>query len=128
MGPMGGAAMKCSFVTCAGALMLLVAGTALAHHSPILFDRSRKLTLVGTIAEFAWINPHASIQLDVPKPGGPPERWGVEMNSRNTLVKDGWKSTLVKTGDKVTIVVYHLRSRALRVMLVSVKLAGGAWW
>jgi hypothetical protein len=117
--------MKRSFVTCAGALMLLVAGTALAHHSPILFDRSRKITLVGTIAEFAWMNPHASIQIDVPKPGGPPERWGVEMNSRNNLVKDGWKSTLVKTGDKVTIVVYPLRSGARSGIFVSMKLADG---
>jgi hypothetical protein len=117
--------MKRSFVTCAGALMLLVAGTALAHHSPILFDRTKKVTLSGTVAEFAWMNPHASIQLDVPRPGGPAERWGVEMNSPNNLVKDGWKSTLIKTGDKVTIIVYPLRSGEHGGIFVSVKLADG---
>ena len=117
--------MKRSFVTCASALMLLVAGTALAHHSPILFDRTKKVALSGTVAEFAWMNPHASIQLDVPKPGGPAERWGVEMNSPNNLVKDGWKSTLIKAGDKVTIVVYPLRSGEHGGIFVSVKLADG---
>ena len=117
--------MQRSFVTCASALMLLVAGTAIAHHSPILFDRTKKVALSGTVAEFAWTNPHASIQLDVPKPGGPPERWGVEMNSPNNLVKDGWKSTLLKTGDNVTIVVYPLRSGEHGGIFVSVKLADG---
>jgi hypothetical protein len=117
--------MKRSFETCASALMLLVAGTALAHHSPILFDRTKKVALSGTVAEFAWMNPHASIQLDVPKPGGPAERWGVEMNSPNNLVKDGWKSTLIKSGDKVTIVVYPLRSGEHGGIFVSMKLADG---
>ena len=32
------------------------------------------------------------------------------MNSPNNLVKDGWKSTLVKVGDTVTIVVNPLRT------------------
>src|SRR6476659_3762788 len=100
--------MNRSFVICASALMLLVAGTALAHHSPILFDRTKKVVLSGTVAEFAWTNPHASIQLDVPKRGGPPERWGVQMNSPNHLMKDGWHSTLIRAGDKVTIVAYPL--------------------
>src|SRR3954465_3437860 len=96
--------MKRSFVTCASALMLLVAGTALAHHSPILFDRTKKVALSGTVAEFAWMNPHASIQIDVTSPEEIKGRWGVEMNSPNNLVKDGWKSTLLKTGDRVTVV------------------------
>jgi hypothetical protein len=117
--------MKRSFVACASALMLLVAGTVLAHHSPILFDRTKKVTLSGTVAEFTWMNPHASIQIDVPRPGGPAERWGIEMNSPNNLAKDGWKSTLIKTGDKVTIVVYPLRSGEHGGIFVSVKLADG---
>jgi len=117
--------MKRSFVICAGALMLLVAGTALAHHSPILFDRTKKVTLSGSVVEFAWTNPHASIQLDVPNASGVKERWGVEMNSPNNLVKDGWKSTSVKAGDKVTVVVNPLRSGEHGGIFVSIKLADG---
>ena len=33
---------------------------------PVMFDRTVTKTLVGTVVEFAWTNPHASIQLDVP--------------------------------------------------------------
>ena len=117
--------MQRSFVACASALMLLEAGTAIAHHSPILFDRTKKVALSGTVAEFAWMTPHSSIQLDVPKPGGPAERWGVEMNSPNNLAKDGWTSTLIKAGDKVTIVVYPLTSGEHGGIFVSMKLADG---
>ena len=106
-------------------LVFLSGELALAHHSPILFDRGKRLTLSGTVAEFAWMNPHASIQLDVPSPSGGVDRWGVEMNSPNNLVKEGWKSTLLKTGDKVTVIVHPLRSGEPGGIFVSVKLADG---
>src|SRR5262245_50872070 len=47
--------------------MVALAG---AHHSPVMFDRTVTKTLVGTVVEFAWTNPHASIQLDVPNEKG----------------------------------------------------------
>ena len=62
--------MKRLFVTAARGLILLVAGTAVAHHSPILFDRTKKVTVTGIVREFAWTNPHASVQLDVTAPSG----------------------------------------------------------
>ena len=117
--------MKRSIVMCAGALMLLVAGSAMAHHAPILFDRSKRVTITGTVAEFAWMNPHASIQLEVTTPPELKGRWGVEMNSPNNLVKDGWKSTLVKAGDTVTVVVNPLRTGEHGGIFVSIKLADG---
>src|SRR5712691_318744 len=92
-------------VTGAAAWVLLAAGSVLAHHSPVMFDRAKKQTLTGTVKEFSWVNPHASIQLDVRNPQGATEVWGVEMNSPNNLVKQGWKSNIVKAGDKVSIVI-----------------------
>ncbi len=117
--------MNRSSIVVVSAVLLLVAGSAAAHHSPILFDRTKKVTLAGTVAEFAWMNPHASIQLDVPNGSGGVDRWGVEMNSPNNLVKDGWKSTLLKAGDKVTVVVNPLRSGERGGIFVSIKLADG---
>jgi hypothetical protein len=117
--------MKISFVTCVSALVLLAAGSAAAHHSPIVFDRTKKVTLVGTVKEFAWTNPHSSIQLQVPNEKGGVDTWGVEMNSPNNLVRQGWKSTLLKAGDKVSIVVNPLRSGEKGGMFVSIKFADG---
>ena len=111
----------------AGALVLLVAGSAVAHHSPVMFDRTKKVTIVGTVKEFAWTNPHASIQLDVPNAQGVNEVWGVEMNSPNNLVKQGWKSNIVKFGDKVSVVINPLRSAGEHGgIFVSIKLPNGA--
>ena len=125
MAPLGNTVMKRSLVTCAAVLMALVAGTVAAHHAPILFDRTKKVALSGTVAEFAWMNPHASIQIDVTSPEEFKGRWGVEMNSPNNLVKDGWKSTLLKTGDKVTVVVNPLRTGEHGGIFVSIKLTDG---
>jgi hypothetical protein len=119
--------MKKLFVTGAGVLALLVAGTAAAHHSPVMFDRTKKVTLVGTVKEFAWTNPHASIQLNVPNAQGVIEVWGVEMNSPNNLVKQGWKSNIIKFGDKVSVVINPLRSAGEHGgIFVSIKLPNGS--
>ena len=96
-----------------------------AHHSPVMFDRSVRKTLVGTVVEFAWMNPHASIQLDVPNEGGGIDRWGVELGSPNSMVRNGWRSSLLKPGDKVTVVVNPLKSGELGGIFVSITLADG---
>ena len=41
------------------AIVLLAATPAFAHHSPVMFDRSKKQTITGTVKEFVWTNPHA---------------------------------------------------------------------
>jgi hypothetical protein len=117
--------MRKLFVSGAGALVLLVAVSAAAHHSPVMFDRAKKQTLVGTVKEFSWVNPHASIQLSVPNVRGVAETWGVEMNSPNNLVKQGWKSNIIKTGDKVSVVINPLRTGEHGGAFVSIKLPDG---
>ena len=117
--------MKKSVVTCVGALVLLIAGSAAAHHSPVLFDRATKLTVTGTVKEFAWMNPHASIQIEVTNAEGKIDIWSVEMNSPNNLVRLGWKSTIVKAGDKVSVVVNPLRDGEHGGAFVAIKLADG---
>src|SRR5438874_13650802 len=118
--------MKKLVVTGAAVWVLLVAGSVFAHHSPVMFDRSKKQTITGTVKEFVWTNPHASIQVEVPKAqGGGTEIWGVEMNSPNNLVKQGWKSTILKGGDKVSVVGNPLRAGEHGVLFLSIKLPDG---
>jgi hypothetical protein len=100
------------------------AGSLLAHHSPVMFDRTVRKTLVGTVVEFTWTNPHSSITLDVPSANGT-ERWGVEMGSPNSMARAGWRSTLLKAGDKVTVVVNPLKSGEPGGIFVSITLADG---
>jgi len=117
--------MKKLTIAVAAVWVLLAAGSVLAHHSPVMFDRSKKQTINGTVKEFIWTNPHASIQVDVVNAQGVSETWGVEMNSPNNLVKQGWKSTILKGGDKVSVVGNPLRAGEHGLLFLSIKLPDG---
>ena len=81
-----------------------------AHHSFAMFDRDKEVTLAGTVREFQWTNPHAFIEMDVPDDkGSTAEKWSVEMNSPNNLTRQGWKSSMLKAGDKVSVTMNPLR-------------------
>jgi hypothetical protein len=96
-----------------------------AHHSPAAFDRTKQVTLVGTVKEFRWQNPHGWIEVLVPNEKGEEVLWGVELTSPTFLVKSGWKSNTVKAGDKVTIVGNPVKSGEPAAIFVSVTLADG---
>jgi hypothetical protein len=106
-------------------LAFALASATAAHHSPVMFDRSIAKTLVGTVVEFTWTNPHASIQLDVPNEGGSVDRWGVELGSPQSMARNGWRSNIIKPGDKVTVVVNPLKSGEFGGIFVSITLADG---
>jgi len=106
-------------------IAVFFAGASLAaHHSPVMFDMTKTQTLEGTVVEFAWTNPHSSIQLDVQTANGV-ERWGVEMGSPNSMVKGGWRNNSVKPGDKVTVAVHPLKSGEHGGIFMSITLADG---
>jgi hypothetical protein len=102
--------MKPFLSTCLAASLATVAGLAVAHHSGAMFDSGRTQTLVGTITEFNWVNPHSSIKVEVKGADGKPVIWAIEMNTPQNLVRDGWKRTTIKAGDKVTMVVHPMRN------------------
>ena len=117
--------MRTSLALCLSAILLLASGAASAHHTSAMFDRDKQVKLAGTVAQFNWTNPHSSIALDVPNSSGGMDRWAVECNSPNDLVRGGWKSTSLKPGDKVTLVLNPLRNGAKGGRFVSVTLANG---
>lgn len=87
---------------------------ALAHHSTAAFDNGRVVKLEGTITQFRWINPHASIKIDAKSEGDDPDGiWTVEMTAPNVLINQGWTRTALKVGDKVTMYVNPLRTQVV---------------
>jgi Family of unknown function (DUF6152) len=89
-----------------GLFMSLLSIPAFGHHSFAMFDHDKQVTLVGTVKEFQWTNPHCWIQLLVASADGTPLEWGIELDSPRSLVRTGWGPQLVKVGDKITVVVY----------------------
>ena len=117
--------MRMSIAACVGITMMLTVASVRAHHAPVMFDRAVKVELVGTVVEFAWTNPHSSIQLNVPNASGGTDHWGVEMGSPNSMVRNGWKSNILKAGDTVTVTINPLRSGEHGGAFVSIKLPDG---
>lgn len=107
------------------AALMLTAVPASAHHSAAMFDRTKTVKLVGTVVQFGWTNPHSWISVDVPNDKGGTDRWSVECNSPNNLARMGWKSTSLKPGDKVTILIHPLRNGDKGGSFMSATLADG---
>jgi Family of unknown function (DUF6152) len=108
-------------------LALCVGIAAQAHHSFAMFDQTQKVTIKGTVSDFQWTNPHAFIHVNVPAADGKAEVWEIELNSPNNLKRQGWKSTSVKTGDKVTLITNPLRDMSEHKggLFISLTLADG---
>jgi hypothetical protein len=117
--------MKAAFTRTLAALAVTASCAAFSHHSFAMFDQTRQVALKGTVREFQWTNPHAFIQVDVTNEAGGSEMWSVEMNSPNNLRRQGWKSNLLKPGDKVTVVTNPLRDGKKGGLFVSVTLPDG---
>jgi hypothetical protein len=110
---------------CLMALAVGYGSGAAAHHSFAMFDQSKALPLKGTVHDFQWTNPHAFIDVDVQNPQGSIELWKVELNSPNNLKRQGWKSSQMKPGDKVTVVIRPLRDGSKGGLFLSVTLPDG---
>ena len=92
------------------ACIALLSMPVMAHHSTAAFDNTKVIRIEGTITQFRWINPHASIKLEGDASEGPDGLWTVEMTAPNSLLLDGWKRTSLKPGDKVTMFVNPLKN------------------
>ena len=103
---------KISAFGAAAAVAITIAVPVAAHHSTAAFDNSRVVKIEGTIKQFRWINPHASIKIDGTTEGDDPDGlWTVEMTAPNVLINEGWTRTALKEGDKVTMFVNPLRNK-----------------
>jgi hypothetical protein len=106
-------------------IALLAAIPAWAHHSMAGFDRKKTVMIVGTVKEFKWANPHSWIALEVPDGKGGVTDWNVEMTSPAVLIRAGWKSSVMKPSDKVTVMCHPQVSGEPGCIFVSVTLADG---
>ena len=92
------------FVLTAVAGLAAAAVPALAHHSfAAEFDRSKPVTLTGTVTKVEWANPHARFYIDVKDENGKVNNWDFELSSPNGLMRRGWTRNSLKIGDVVTV-------------------------
>ena len=117
--------MKATTMALMFSVALTAAAPAIAHHSFAPFDRTKEVTLTGTVTEFQWTNPHAWIQVAVKDDQGRETNWGIECGSANMMARTGWKKTTLKAGDAVVAIVNPLRDGRPNGGLVTITLPDG---
>jgi hypothetical protein len=117
--------MKRTGCIVAGAALAAIASPVLAHHSFAMFDRSKAISMTGTVREYEWTNPHVWIHMMAPDLQGTEREWSFEMQSVQQDSAAGWRPDSVKPGDKVTIEFYPLKDGTRGGQLMSATLANG---
>ena len=103
--------------TLTAATLLSISQPAFSHHSFAVFDLDHPIELSGTVQAFKFTSPHAFIVLEVKDSHGVATIWTLEGASPSTLIRDGWSSQTLKSGDQIILSVDPLRSGS----------PGGAW-
>lgn len=83
--------------------LLLAVSPVSAHHGIANFNLNIDLTIEGTIADIALINPHSWIYVDVPNDDGGTTEWKCELRGGTVLRRSGWSRDMFEIGSEVTI-------------------------
>ena len=79
---------------------VMAASPLLAHHDwPV--DRTKLITVTGTVIAYIWADPHVMIALDV-QANGTIEKWKVGGSSKKNSAVNGWDKHTLKPGDVIT--------------------------
>jgi hypothetical protein len=73
-------------------------GLLFAHHSISWAERD-ETTIIGTVVEFNFTNPHAMMVVQA-KDG---QKWNIESSSPARLRRAGWNRNTVKAGDQIVV-------------------------
>lgn len=90
--------------------IFLVGSTAVAHHSVTAnFDTGRTIEVRGTVVDFNYVSPHASLVIDgIAYEGGEPlddsiSRWEIESSAVKGLAARGIRADTFQPGDQIMV-------------------------
>ena len=105
--------------------VLLVATSALAHHSNSAFDGDKVMVLTGTVTEWKWTNPHVWIILSVDDATAARCSGRLRACTPGQLVRTGWSRTILKAGDTITVDFSPAKDGSRTGLLTRVRRADG---
>jgi ABC-type transport system substrate-binding protein len=92
---------------------LATPSVAAAHHSAAAtYDATQSIPITGTVATFAWRNPHSHLYIAVTDGPYKGKEYVIELSSPVVLADEGWSRTTFKAGDRVTVYVNPSRAGA----------------
>jgi hypothetical protein len=94
-------------------LTVLAVAPAGAHHSPAAYDMQAEVTVVGTVADYDWGNPH--VYVSVSEDGGG-RTWVIEGLPSTAMKQYGWSPQTLALGERVVVMGNPGRNAARSVM------------
>ena len=114
------------FVVAAGVALIAAAVPNYDHHSfAAEFDRSKTITVTGSVTKLEWTNPHARVYVDGKDETGKQQVWDFELGPPNGLMRNGWNRNSLQPGHKVTVEGFRSKTSTVVANARSVKLADG---
>ena len=104
-----------------------VAATAWAHHSAVQFDFGKSATYTGVVKDFAAINPHMRLVVELKDAKGT-RTVRFEGHSTNNMYRNGYRKGMIKVGDTVTVSAAPLRNGDMGGYVIGVKLSDGTFF
>jgi len=94
---------------CGAAAFVLAPLAAYAHHSGVMFEDKKEVTLTGVVKEFQYTNPHSWLLVDVTGADGTVTTWGFEAEGPSTLMRNKVRPSDLKPGTKLTITGHPMK-------------------
>ena len=92
-----------------GMCLLALAAPSFAHHSGVMFDDQKEVTVTGVVKEFQYTNPHSWLLVDVTNADGSVTTWGFEAEGPSTLTRAGIRKSDFAPGTKLTITGHPMK-------------------
>jgi hypothetical protein len=113
--------MRAKFLTSFLTLGLGATGAAFAHHSQIEFnlDPAAIETIVGTVTQYDFVNPHVYVYLETETADGATALWELEASSTPNLIRRGWSGNSVTVGQELTVDIHPPKAPGRHVARIS---------
>jgi len=114
------------FAVTAGLAVMATAIPVIAHHSfAAEFDRTKTITVTGSVTKLEWTNPHARLYVEGKDETGKMQVWDFELGPPNGLMRNGWRRDSLKAGLTVTVEGFRSKTSTVVCNARSVKLPDG---
>jgi hypothetical protein len=103
-----------------------VASLALrAHHGSAAYHVDREIAVTGTVTAWRWMSPHLRIVIAAAGRDDKQEEWDCEGPPLTWAAQRGWTASTLRSGERVTLVMYPARDGARSGLVRRIERSGG---
>jgi hypothetical protein len=91
-----------------------------------MYEPTERITLVGTVSQLQWNNPHVFLYITAEDENGEIGNWTLEGGAPAVLLRQGWPSGSPQPGDAVTVTIRPLLAGTRGGLIRTVTFADGS--